>query len=170
MRFCACGSEQLDAVATLYAEVVEDLLAGINYPQWSHQYPNREAVSAAIAAGEQFAAFGGGRLLGAVMLGRGPQEGYESGGWARIEDDYLTVHALAVSPAAQGRGIGGFLVDGCIETARKAGVGAVRLDIVPENLPARQLYERKGFRYAGQVALDRGLENVPLWDLFEYNL
>jgi hypothetical protein len=44
------------------------------------------------------------------------------------------------------------------------------VDIVPDNLPARKLYEKEGFTYAGDVDLERGIEEIPLFSLFELDL
>ncbi|RKN40006.1 GNAT family N-acetyltransferase [Micromonospora endolithica] len=53
---------------------------------------------------------------------------------------------LAVDPAAQGRGVGAALVDACL--ARAAGLGCAAVVICVRDgfaVPARRLYERRGF-------------------------
>ncbi len=37
------------------------------------------------------------------------------------------------------------------------------------NYPARQLYEKKGFTFAGDADLDRGIEEIPIFSLYELN-
>ena len=61
------------------------------------------------------------------------------------------------------------MVQFCIDKARNGGYKAVRLDIVPENIPARKLYEKSGFKFAGEKDLDRGFEDIPTFQLFELN-
>lgn len=58
----------------------------------------------------------------------------------------------------------------CIQYARKNGYKAIRLDVVPGNVPAIRLYEKMGFTYAGTADLLRGIEDIPLFDLYELNL
>lgn len=173
MEFVRCSRGHISALKELYGQVVDSLLAGINYPQWSAEYP-AGSVEEAVDLGEQYAVMEDGEILGAVVLSADPaaSAGYEAGKWSRAlaPGEYLMVHALAVGPQARGRGLGGYIVDHCVEAARRGGYQAVRLDIVPENLPARNLYTRKGFTSAGCAAIDRGLEQVPFWELFEYNL
>jgi GNAT superfamily N-acetyltransferase len=53
---------------------------------------------------------------------------------------------LAVSPAAQGRGVGGALVEACIERARDDGKQQLTLLTTGAMQAAHHLYERFGFR------------------------
>ena len=45
----------------------------------------------------------------------------------------------------------------------------LRVDIVPTNHPAKKLYEKNGFTYAGDVDMGRGIEGIPEFSLFEFN-
>ena len=56
------------------------------------------------------------------------------------------LHTLAVSPVCYGQGVGSKMVALCIQYARKNGYKAIRLDVVPGNVPAIRLYEKFGFR------------------------
>lgn len=40
-----------------------------------------------------------------------------------------------------------------LDETRKAGFRALRVDIVPGNLPAKKLYEKNGFQYVGDTDL-----------------
>ncbi len=55
---------------------------------------------------------------------------------------------LAVTPSAQGRGVGRQLVDACLAFARQRGARRVTLLSSSKLGPALKLYERAGFRYA----------------------
>ena len=83
------------------------------------------------------------------------------------EGSYLTLHAFAVEPDIHGQGLGSKMLQFCIEKARSEGYKALRLDIVPTNIPARRLYEKNGFQYVGEADLERGIEDIPVWSLFE---
>lgn len=69
-----------------------------------------------------------------------------------------------------GQGIGGKLIDFCINEAKQRGYAAIRLDAVPDNIPAKKLYEKNGFVYLGDVDLGRGIEYIPEFSLYELNL
>ena len=82
----------------------------------------------------------------------------------------MVIHALAVATELQGRGIGKQIVGFCIDYARAHGYKAIRLDVVPTNYPAKKLYEQCGFAYLGDVDLERGFEDIPLFSMYELNL
>jgi ribosomal-protein-alanine N-acetyltransferase len=66
------------------------------------------------------------------------------------EADVMTV---AVSPDAQGRGLGSRLLDALLDTARRRGATQVLLEVRADNDAARQLYVNRGFE---QIAVRRG--------------
>ena len=85
------------------------------------------------------------------------------------DGDYMVPHTLAVAPDRQGKGTASEIIRFCISRAQSGGYRALRVDIVPTNHPARKLYEKNGFTYAGDVDLGRGIEGIPEFSLFELN-
>jgi len=67
-----------------------------------------------------------------------------------VWSDLAEIYALAVSPAARGRGLGSRLVERCIEEARRLGIRRLM----------SLTYERAFFERLGFTVLDR--ENLPL--------
>ncbi|MFJ8041054.1 GNAT family N-acetyltransferase [Kitasatospora sp. NPDC096147] len=55
------------------------------------------------------------------------------------------IQGLAVSPEAQGRGVGQALVEAACAVARADGIRKMTLRVLGHNAPARRLYERCGF-------------------------
>jgi ribosomal protein S18 acetylase RimI-like enzyme len=87
----------------------------------------------------------GGRRAGRLYVHRGPRE-------IRIVD-------IALMPAFRGRGVGTRLLRGLIAEAED---GGRKLSIhVEMNNPARRLYERLGFRPAGEHGVHVLMERVP---------
>jgi len=63
-----------------------------------------------------------------------------------VAEQNFVVDGLAVRPETRGKGIGAALLEALCLEAEARGHRAVRLDVVEENLRARALYERLGFR------------------------
>ena len=168
-----CREEDIPEAGRFYDRVVEWLDGHINYPKWTYkEYPSETSVRNQTRDGGQYLCLEDGKIVGAFVLNDDPEGSYWKGRWERElpEGSYLVVHALAVDPERQREGIASQIVRYCIGRARAGGYQAVRLDIVPGNDPAMALYEKHGFRYAGDADLDRGIEHIPVFSLFELNL
>ncbi len=87
----------------------------------------------------------------------------------RRHGEYLVIHALAIATDRRGKGLGEEIVNFCIEEARKNGYKDLRLDAVPDNIPALKLYKKSGFVYVGDADLDRGIDYIPTFSLLEMN-
>lgn len=170
--FVKCQPAQYDAVMAMYERTVADLEQTVNYPKWTKEHPGKDYVKDAVEKGEQFICVSGGAILGTVVLNEDPEGNYALGHWRRElqPGEYLVVHLLAVDPACKRNGIGGFLIDHAIAYAKENGYRAVRLDIVPDNLPAKRLYTSRGFTSAGKTDLRPEIKEIPLFELYELNL
>jgi ribosomal protein S18 acetylase RimI-like enzyme len=80
------------------------------------------------------------RILGTVMLQRGPAPGETVAGPGEAE-----IRALAVLPEARGTGLGRTLLTGVISRAGAAGVRRLVLLTQPSMAAAQHLYETTGF-------------------------
>ncbi len=94
---------------------------------------------------------------GLVMLAAGPAWGRALARSGALVDrltppvpaDCLYVAALAVAPAARGRGVGTALLGRLEAEARRAGRGRLALDVHRGNDAARAFYARRGFAATG---------------------
>jgi ribosomal protein S18 acetylase RimI-like enzyme len=102
-----------------------------------------------------------GTPLGSVTYVDGPGE------YAVSEDpDEAGVRMLAVAPQARGRGVGGALMQACIDRARASGRKQLVLSTEQSMTAARRLYERLGF----QRVPERDRQPVPGLTLLAYAL
>ena len=58
---------------------------------------------------------------------------------------------MYVTPSARGGHVGSGIMERLIAHARHSGVRHIGLELAADNVPARQLYERVGFRICGQL-------------------
>ena len=168
-----CREEDIPEAGRFYDRVVKWLDQHINYPKWTYKvYPSEDSVRNQTRDGGQYLCLEDGKIVGAFVLNTDPEGSYWKGRWEKelAEGSYLVVHALAVDPERQREGIASQVVWYCIGQAREGGYQAVRLDVVPGNDPAKALYEKHGFRYAGDADLDRGIDHIPVFSMFELNL
>lgn len=108
----------------------------------------REAVLAALATrlpAQRIVAERGGVLLGSVMLFPPAVDAYRG---ATAPSSEPELRLLAVSPDAQGQGVGAALVGECARRAREAGARALGLHTSRSMETAMRLYRRLGFTRA----------------------
>jgi GNAT superfamily N-acetyltransferase len=92
-------------------------------------------------AGAIFLAESAGEVVGLVMvLARVPFESLDD-----PPGEYALVAELVVRDGFRRRGIARALLDVAADYAREAGASELRIDVLSENRPARQLYLREGF-------------------------
>lgn len=66
------------------------------------------------------------------------------------EDEYH-IAMLAIATEARGKGVGQQLLDVAQAKAKEAGFNKISLTVVQDNLPALNLYQKKGFNIVGEI-------------------
>lgn len=126
-----------EAVGDLVASAYADFLLGPDDP---YLLRLRDSAARADQAELWVATDAAGELLGTVTLCP------DDSPWREIAaPEEGEFRMLAVSPAAQGRGVGARLVELALERARSEGRAAVVLSSLPQMRAAHRLYERFGF-------------------------
>ena len=167
-----CAEADIARTGAFYDRVVLWLDSTVNYPRWIYGvYPSRSFAREMTLAGAQYLCLEGETILGGFVLNTDPQGEYHRGRWSRdlADGSYMVLHALAVDPAARRRCLATRIIGFCADRAREGGYAAIRADIVPSNFPARRLFEKNGFTYAGDADLGRGLAEIPVFSLYEWN-
>lgn len=167
-----CAYADLTTVGKLYDTVTAYLEEHVNYPKWVHgDYPSLQSATTAHQNGSLYTVKKDGEIVCAFVLNNDPQGDYTVGDWKVYipEGEYMVIHSLAVLDKCSGQGVGQAVVKFCIDSAKTLGYKGVRVDVVPGNFPARKLYEKMGFTYAGEKDLKRGFDHIPTFQLLEYN-
>jgi ribosomal protein S18 acetylase RimI-like enzyme len=100
-----------------------------------------------------------GRILGTVML-----EPWHPGSEVARGPHEAEMRALAVAPAARGRGVGATLVQAVLDRAAARGAGWMVLSTQPAMATAQRLYQAQGFTRMP----DRDWAPVPGFTLLAY--
>lgn len=171
MKLELATRNDFDAIIAFYDDVTERTPEMATYARWSKgKHPTAEGIRAYIDEGSMYLYRERGAIIGAMAVTMYQGEDYHAIDWAQqvIDDQVAVIHILAISPDAQGKGIGSEMICEAIRLAENNGMQAVRLDALASNTPAHRLYERLGFEYRGKQHLYA--ENTGWTDFyfFEY--
>jgi len=120
--------------------------------QWDELYPNQEIYLEAISNNAQYLFLDDELFVGVVILSESQSEEWQTVAWKYCNQKTLAIHALAISPATQGKGYGQQVLELCEAYAVDKGYQVMRLDACSENPVALGLYEKNGYQQAGVVS------------------
>lgn len=134
LEFCQLRPEVASALAEFFAALVVN-----GDTRWFHPHPFTAEQAGKLCAycGRDlyYVALAGGTVLGYGML-RGWDEGYE-----------VPSLGIAIHPAARGLKLGYALMHFLQSAVRYRGAKRIRLTVSKDNVAARTMYERLGYRY-----------------------
>jgi ribosomal protein S18 acetylase RimI-like enzyme len=105
-------------------------------------------------------------LAAAPAIVRAPRRVWETLRYGSADDDLPAAEVLSVAVAAdaEGRGIGGALLNAALEELAQAGAPAARVITAVGNDPALAMYERAGFRRRTRTEVHAGVpQEVLVW-------
>ena len=168
-----CREKDIEEAGAFYDRTVLYLEEHTNYPKWTYgSYPSEGYVREMYSRGNMYLCFRDGDIAAAFVLDDDPEDEFANGTWPTglRNGEYLVIHAMAVDRSAGRSGIGTEILGFCEREARDKGYRALRVDVVPDNHPAKAFYEKNGFVYTGDADLKRGIEYIPLFSLYEKEL
>ena len=172
MEIILCNEKNLKDLTNFYNKVVLYLEKTKNYPYWVYGvYPCELTIKEAIIKKQQYAYLENGKVIGGLVLNDDPGGKIEN---AKIEfkrGEFLIIHTLATDFEVFRKGIASKMIKYCIEKAKKEGYKAIYADVVPTNIPSRNLFKKCGFTYLGDFDLERTFnKNIPLFSIYEIKL
>ena len=161
-----------ESIIAFYDDVTDRTPDMNLYARWQKgKHPTHDGIRAYIEEGSMYLYKENDVIIGAMAVTMYQIEDYHAIKWTRqVEDNEAAViHILAVSPDAQGKGIGSEMIREAIRLAWTNGMKAIRLDALASNTPAHKIYKTLGFEYRGKQHLYA--ENTGWTDFcfFEYN-
>ena len=173
MEIKKCTVEEAAAVGAFYDEIVKFMDEhGVNYTKWRYKiYPSIDYALDAARAENLFSCVDGEKILAAFVLSENPEGDYSKVTWSKnlAAREFLVLHAFAVTPDCQRQSLGKKIVEYCANYAAE-NYRALRVDIVPENFPAKKFYEACGFKFVGAANLGRTFSGIPQFCMYERNL
>jgi GNAT superfamily N-acetyltransferase len=124
--------------------------------QWDSHYPSTAHLEADILQRSLYVITDGDATHGLVALNDRQDPEYASIRWSHSGPP-LIVHRLAIEPSSHGKGFARKLMDFSESYAKSKGYACIRLDAFSENPAACRLYERRGYKYMGDVRFRMGL-------------
>lgn len=152
MNIRKATNADLDGVEAIYNAVLDDQEQHTNFTNWQRgSYPTRKTAEGALAAGTLYVQEDGGKLIGCAIFNHEQLPEYAAIDWAFPGEgaQVLVIHTLCVAPAASGKGCARALVDYAETLGRSLGCTTLRLDTYEGNTPARSMYTKLGYRFAG---------------------
>lgn len=145
-------------VMEIVNRVVPAMNAEGNYQWVLDDYPNagvflNDVDSAQLWVAEDVST---GELAGMAAISTAPEPEYmRCTGWADASAPTVVVHRLAAHPSFRGRGVAAALFRQAESVAAARGVRFVRVDTNARNSATTALFPRLGFRFTGEINLDR---------------
>ncbi len=156
MKLELATQNDFDAIIDFYDDVTESTPEMATYARWSKgKHPTVERIRAYIDEGSMYLYRENDAIVGAMAVTMYQGEGYHAIDWAQqvADDKVAVIHILAVSPDAQGKGIGSEMIREAIRLVQSKDMQAIRLDALASNTLAHKIYERLGFEYRGKQHL-----------------
>ena len=171
MEIILCTENNLEELTDFYNKIILYLDKTINYPKWVYEeYPSKFTIKQSINKKEQYAYLENGKIIGAFVLNDDPRGKYEKANIKFKRGEFLIIHTLATDYEYYRKGIATKIIQFCIEKAKKEGFKALYADIVPTNIPSRNLFQKSGFSYLGDFDFERNITEIPLFSLYELKL
>lgn len=173
MKFQKAAAEEFPFIRAFYWNLIDAMQEQSDRIGWKKGiYPSDSFLKESLADETLFTLKNDRTLCACVILNHACDEGYAGAAWSRdlSEKDVLIPHALVVSPAMQGTGVGRALMNEVLHYAAAQKAQAIRLDILAGNTAAERLYRRCGFRFVEEKAMFYEDTGLTAYRLYERNL
>ena len=152
----------LKNVFDIYLKAIEKLRS-LGIEQWDDIYPDLDTIKNDIERGEMYIMPLNGHVAACGVINR-ECEGYEGGNW-KYGSNFRVIHRLCVNVDFQSMGIGKKMLQCLEDEIRKMKFDSVRIDVLPNNKRAVELYKNFGYADVGKVEYRKGV-----FRLYEKNL
>lgn len=136
-------------------ESAREFLRTQGLSQWQNGYPNLSTIQSDIDKQQSYVLLDDERIVGTFCLCFGAEPTYAKiydGAWSSSMP-YATIHRVAVDQSLRGKGLASLLLQQASVLVSQNGVGFIRVDTHPSNLPMQKLLQKNGFIKCGTIYL-----------------
>ena len=160
------SEKDIAAISAIYDDIHTEEDAGRLTIGWERGvYPTEATARASVEAGDMFVCERDGMVVAAGRINKEQVDVYADAPWEfpAPDEEVCVLHTLVVSPHCQNRGTGRECVDFYEKYALESGCRYLRIDTNENNLRARALYKKLGYKEIRIVpCVFNGIEGVGL--------
>lgn len=164
--FRKAAEKDIKRITEIYEEIHTETEAGRMTTDWVRGiYPARQTAESSVRCGDMFVEEENGLVVAAAKINQEQAAEYAEASWQydAPADQVMVLHTLVVSPKVKGRGFGSGFVAFYEQYAQEHGCPYLRMDTSVNNLSARALYKKLGYREAGIVSSEfNGIHEMQL--------
>ncbi|MFL2018744.1 GNAT family N-acetyltransferase [Weissella hellenica] len=157
----------VDAIFDIIQQAVA-YLGSQNSPQWQGTAePKRDEFINDIQEGTVYVLIHNHAIAGVGKLVPGPEQAYEyiDGSWLGNEQQYMTLHRIAIDGNVRGQGLAHQLIHNLVLLSLDHGYRDIRIDTHEINQGMQKTVKKAGFEYRGHVLMP-----VPNGDRLAFQL
>lgn len=152
--------EEFDKVWHFYDTVITEMKDSPFNPDWNMEYyPDGGYITSSLKNKQMIGMTDDtGRLISCMVINHELEGDFDDSVWnVKVSwEEVIAIHTFGVLPEYHSKGISRQMLDYVIEYAKSEGYKAIRLDVMPGNIPAEKLYIRYGFSFIGNF--------TEIWD------
>lgn len=171
VRIRAAFIEEWDRVFKFYYDLADDMRdSGVPFGWERNIVPSEKFIKESILKQQLYIGETEGNLAAAMVLSYECEDGYDNVKWrVRAEPrEAAVMQSLGVLGRYQNRGIASRMINEACRMAMRMNKKAVRLDVLKNNIKARELYEIMGFKYIDEAKMfynDMGFMDFVFYEL-----
>ena len=154
--FVRATSYNIPKITSLYDRCKVHMIASgiLQWGDWGDGYPSPTFVTQSVVQGDMYCLVAGETVEAVVVLDDHASAEWRDVDWKAGGEHPLIIHALAVDPELQGRGIGRKALSEIEQFALERQHDVIHLDCYPGNHTAVKLYSMNGYSACGTVHFD----------------
>ena len=155
MKFRLAVESDIDNIMNIIQQA-QEYFKNQGIDQWQNNYPNYETIKNDIKNNNGYVLLKNNTVVGTVAAIFGEEKTYKNiynGQWIS-NNEYLTIHRLAVNSNYKGLGLSSIILNNIEEICTHKNIFSIRADTHEENISMQKFLKKNGFKYCGIIYLE----------------